>query len=151
MQLPQYLAEQQVSFETLVHPPAYTSPKRAKYLHLSGRHVAKSILLVGPKGYLLAVLPSTRHIKMDSLEQAEGGPLRLASGREIATVFRDCEWGVVPPFGTPYGVRVYLDNTVSAEDWLVFEGTSHVEAFRMRCKDFERLEQPKRLEFAYED
>ena len=34
MRISQYLAEQQVAFETVVHPPAFTAQKRAKILHV---------------------------------------------------------------------------------------------------------------------
>src|SRR5205807_2280879 len=95
-----FLLEQRIPFETLLHPPAYTAQKRARFLRLPGRQVAKSVLLHGPGGYVLAVLPATHHVATERVALALGGPVRLASDDELAAVFRDCEWGVVPPFGT---------------------------------------------------
>jgi Ala-tRNA(Pro) deacylase len=149
MRVADFLAEHQVSFETLLHAPAFTAQNRAKYLHLSGRQVAKSVLLKGQNGFFLAVLPATRHVDTDALAKALGGPVRLAADDEIADTFRDCEWGVVPPFGALYGLPVVLDEKLSPDAWMVFEGNSHVEAVRMRCRDFEELEKPRRLQFAY--
>jgi Ala-tRNA(Pro) deacylase len=148
MRVADFLAEQHVPFETLLHPPAFTAQKRAKYLHLSGRQVAKSVLLKGSEGFLLAVLPATHHIDTEALAATLGGRVRLANDDEIADAFRDCEWGVVPPFGALYGLPVVLDEMLSPESWIVFEGNSHVEAVRMRCRDFEELEKPRRLRFA---
>ena len=82
------------------------------------------------------------------LGQALGGPVRLAKGRELAEVFRDCEWGVAPPFGRLYGLETLLEEGVPPEVMLVFETHSHMEAVRIRCADFERLERPRRLRFA---
>src|SRR5262245_58059575 len=98
MRVPDFLSQDQVRFETIWHPPAFTAAKRAKYLRVSGRQVAKSVLLVGPAGPFLAVLPATHHIDTAALAARLGGPVRLATADELADVFRDCEWGVVPPF-----------------------------------------------------
>src|SRR5881392_2271590 len=100
MRVSQFLNDQHVSFESLIHPPAFTSQNRAKFLGIPGRQVAKGVLLVGPAGYLLAVLPSTEQVDADALAHHLGGPVRLADDRELAEVFGDCEWGVVAPFGT---------------------------------------------------
>ncbi len=147
MRVAQFLSEHQIAFETLVHPPAFSAQQRAKHLHLSGRQVAKTVLLVGPSGYFLAVLPATRHVDADALAQVLGGPVRLADDREIARVFRDCEWGVVEPFGTLYDLPTVLDESLAPDAWIVFEAHTHAEAIRMRCRDFERLERPRRLRF----
>jgi Ala-tRNA(Pro) deacylase len=148
MRVPEFLVAQAVPFETLLHPPAFTAQKRARFLHLPGREVAKVVLLHGPDGYVLAVVPATRHVDPERLAAALGGPVRLAEDDEIARVFHDCEWGVVPPFGTLYGLPVLLDEGITPDTLMVFETTTHAEAVRMLCRDFERLERPRRLALA---
>jgi Ala-tRNA(Pro) deacylase len=148
MRVLQFLSQQHIHFEPLVHPPAFTAQRRAKYLHVPGKQVAKTVLLVGPAGYLVAVLPAPHVIDWEALAKALGGPVRLADDREIGDVFPDCEWGVVPPFGTLYGLPTIVDDAVLPESYIVFEANTHAEAIRMSCRDFERLEQPHRLRFA---
>jgi Ala-tRNA(Pro) deacylase len=148
MRVPLYLADQQVPFERLTHPPAFTAQRRAKYLRVPGRELLKSVLLRAPEGYLLALLPATAEIDLAGLGQVLGGPVRLANREEIPEFFRDCEWGTVAPFGSLYGLGTLLEESVDPESQIVFEGHSHAEAIRMRCRDFERLEAPRRLRFA---
>jgi Ala-tRNA(Pro) deacylase len=147
MRVPLYLAEQHIAFEILVHPPAFTAQKRAKYLAVSGKHVAKSVLLDGPEGYFLAVLPATEQIDTDALARHCGGPVRLANDRELAEVFRDCEWGVVSPFGTLYGLPTLMEETFAPDSNLIVEGHTHAQALRLHGRDFVRLERPRRLRF----
>jgi Ala-tRNA(Pro) deacylase len=109
------------------------------------------VLLVGPAGPLLAVLPATHHIDTAVLAAQLDGPVRLATADELADLFRDCEWGVVPPFGTLYGIATLLDESLAPDDLIVFEANGHMEAVRLRCRDFERLEGPRRLRFARPD
>jgi Ala-tRNA(Pro) deacylase len=148
MRIADFLAEQQVAFENLLHPPAFTAQKRAKYLRVSGNRVAKSVLLSGPRGFFLAVLPATHRLDPARLAAEAGGPVRLATEREVAAVFPDCEWGVVPPFGSLYGLSTVLDEELSPDTVIVFEGDGHAHAVRLLCRDFERLERPRRLRFA---
>jgi Ala-tRNA(Pro) deacylase len=148
MRIAKLLAEQQVAFESLPHAPAFTAQKLAKSLHVPGRQVAKCVLLRGSSGFLLAILPATHQIEVDRLARYLGGEVRLATGEEIASIFPDCEWGVVPPFGTLYGIRTLLDDSLAGEDMMVFEDQTHVEAIRLRCADFERLEKPLRFPFS---
>jgi prolyl-tRNA editing enzyme YbaK/EbsC (Cys-tRNA(Pro) deacylase) len=104
--------------------------------------------LIGGNGYFLAVLPATHHVETSALADALGVPVRLAHSEEVADVFRDCEWGAIPPFGALYGLPTVLDDDIDADRILVFEGHTHGVAIRMRCRDFERYERPRRLSFA---
>ncbi len=148
MRIASFLEDQRVEFESLPHPPAFSAQKLAKYLHVPGRQVAKTLLLRGPQDFVLAVLPATLQVDAERLAAILGGPVRLADDAEMTEVFRDCEWGVVPPFGTLYGLSTLLDDSIDPETLIVFEGQSHVEALRMRCADFESLERPLRAKFA---
>jgi Ala-tRNA(Pro) deacylase len=148
MRVPLFLTDHQVPFDTLVHPPAFTAQRRAQYLHVPGRQLAKSVLLTGPGGNLLAVLPATHQVDTAAVAAEVGGDVRLADRQEIAAIFRDCEWGALTPFGTLYGLPTILDDAIDPDAWIVFEAQRHALAIRMHCRDFERLEKPHRFRFA---
>jgi Ala-tRNA(Pro) deacylase len=148
MSVAQFLTDNQVPFETIYHAPAFSAQKRAKYLHTPGKQVAKCVLLVSPSGYLLAVLPATSQVDLERLSSQLGESVRIAEDQEIAWMFRDCEWGVVPPFGTLYGLSTILEESFDRSALLVFEGRLHAESIRLRCSDYETLERPRRLRFA---
>jgi Ala-tRNA(Pro) deacylase len=148
MRVPDLLSEHDVRFETLVHAPAFTAQKRARRLHIPGKYLAKSVLLAYQGRFTLAVLPATHHVDFDALISAFGGRPRLATDEEVAEVFRDCEWGVCVPFGRLYGVPTLLDTSFAPDSCLVFEAHFHALTIRMSCRDFERLENPRRLSFA---
>jgi Ala-tRNA(Pro) deacylase len=148
VRVPNYLTDLHVPFETVVHPPAFTATKRARILHVPGKLLAKSVLLAGPRGHVLAILPATHQIDLAVAAEALEGPVRLARVEEISEVFRDCEWGVLVPFGTLYGLPTILDESFDSEALLIFEAHLHALAIRMLCRDFERLEKPRRIAFA---
>jgi Ala-tRNA(Pro) deacylase len=148
MRVPDFLSEQRIPFDTLIHPPAFTAQKRASFLHVSGKRLAKSVLLAGASGYVLAVLPATLYVDPQLVARELGETVRLAEPREVAERFTDCEWGALTPFGTLYGLSTILDEAITPEELIVFEAHGHGLAIRMRCQDFEILEKPKRFRFA---
>jgi Ala-tRNA(Pro) deacylase len=147
MRVPHFLKDQDIPFESLAHPPAFTAQRRAKYLGVPGKQVAKCVLLAGPGGPILAVLAATHRVDLHRVGQALGGPARLASEAEVAGVFRDCEWGALTALGKLYGLTTLLDSSLDPEALIVIPAHFHATAIRMRCQDFERLETPRRLAF----
>jgi Ala-tRNA(Pro) deacylase len=148
MSLAVYLDEQRVPFQTILHPPAFTAQRRAKYLRISGHRVARAVMLSGPDGYFLAVLPASYQIDLAGLSCYLGGPVRLVPRNEAARVFRDCEWGVISPFGNRYGLLTLIDASLPTDTWIVLEGGTHHEAVLLHCSDFERLSGSFRVSFA---
>lgn len=148
MRVPSFLDDNRVPFETIVHPPAFTATKRARVLHVPGKRLAKCVLLAGPGGHLLAILPATHQIDLEVLADKLSGPVRLAGSEDIPEIFRDCEWGTLVPFGSLYGLPSLLDNSFDPDSQLVFEAHTHAMAISMLCRDLERLEKPRRLAFA---
>lgn len=148
MNVAQLLTERRIAFEVVVHPPAYCAQRRAKYLHVPGSQVAKAVLLAGAERFFVAVLPATHCVDTSALGSGLNEPLRLASEREVAEVFWDCEWGVVSLCGSLYRLTTVLEETLDPELMLFFEDGVHGQAVCMRCRDFECLERPLRLRFA---
>ena len=146
--LEEYLDDQNIPFETMVHPPAFCATKLAKYLHIPGHLVAKSVLLVSPTKFILAVLPATHEVDLGALSHCLGESVRLAREEEVAELFLDCERGSLTPFGRLYGMNTLLDDAFRPNVAMVFEAQLHSVAIRMLCRDFERLEQPRRCNFA---
>ena len=148
MRVPQFLTDQHVNFETVPHAPSYTAQKLAKHLRVSGRQVAKSVLLFGGDRYFLAVLPAALRVDLVRVSEYFGVAVRLAGEHEVVRLFSDCEWGAVTPFGHLYGLTTLLDTSIAPDSLIAFEAGRHVEAIRMICRDFERLEHPLRFAFA---
>ncbi|MSU78358.1 MAG: YbaK/EbsC family protein [Gemmataceae bacterium] len=148
MRVSQFLLDQQTPFKEMFHPPAFSSQKLAKSLHITGRRVVKSVLLKGPTGFLLAVLPASQWVDLPGLIDLMAGPVRLATVDELCALFNDCEFGALMPFGRLYNIRTILDANIPLDATIVFEAQQHAVAIGMTCRDFVRLESPERIPFA---
>ncbi len=54
----------------------------------------------------------------------------------------------MPPFGSLYGLPVYVDESLAKDEQIVFNAGTHRDAVRLRFDDFARLAKPKLCSFA---
>src|SRR3954452_2619220 len=100
MSIRDFLESRHVWFETLLHCPAPSATRRAQSVHVSGRCVAKGVLVRTTTGNVLVVLPATHRVDLARLARGLGETeVRLATEDEVGRVFADCERGALPPFG----------------------------------------------------
>jgi Ala-tRNA(Pro) deacylase len=145
--------QKEVTYDAIVHRDVYDSQRLAEELHTPAREVAKTVLLRADSGYvyIVAVLPATKNIDFDRVSAAFcGSKIELATEIEIKEHCRDCEMGPLPPFGSQYGTKTIVDESLAEDETIVFEGNSHHEAIRMRFDDFQTIESPVVTPFTVE-
>ena len=147
----EYLEQNHISFDVVMHPKTFDAQHLAQAVHVPGRNVAKGVLVRVDRTnrYILAVLPATHRIDINQLSKAIGGSeVQLATEFEVAERFPDCEFGALPPFGSRYGIETLVDRSLTTDEYIVFEADKHDEAIRMRYAAFNELEHPSVVSFA---
>ncbi len=148
-----YLEAGRYKFERVPHRPTYSAQHLAHELHVPGREVAKTVLLRADGGYqyIVAVLPANMKIDFARASKLLGGSkLELATEFDIEKHCPDCEFGVLPPFGSRYNMKTIVDSSLAQDENIWFEGNTHDEAIRMNFAEYCRLEQPLVAPFAVE-
>ena len=134
-----YLDERKIHYTLLTHEPTYTSGVTAQVLHVPGKELAKTVVLRSGEDTFVAVLPASYHIDLEKFGALVGQPVRLATELELAKLFPDCELGAMPPLPEVYGLPVFVDESLAADEEIVFNAGTHREAIRMRFDDFKKL------------
>lgn len=143
--LKNFLDAQKVSYEVINVPQEhYTTPEIAADLHLSGKKLAKVVIVIVGNQFVMAVLPSHEKVVLPDLARAirDCKEAKLARENEFQSMFTDCRIGSMPPFGNLYGLAVYVDEHLTRQDEIYFEGGSHSEIVKMKYQDFARLVNP---------
>jgi Ala-tRNA(Pro) deacylase len=144
-----FLDKQDVSYERKFHRTAYTAQEIAGEEQISGKRLAKTIVVKADGRFVLAVLPASRRADFEKLKGVlRAKDVRLASELEFSDIFPDCEVGAMPPFGNLYGLPVYCESSLPHEGEIVFNAGTHEETVQMKYRDFARLVQPKVYDFA---
>jgi Ala-tRNA(Pro) deacylase len=126
------------------HPNAFTAREVARAEHLPPREVAKTVVIFADGEHRMLVVPSNRLVDFQELRPALGvAQGRLATEGELIGLFPDCELGAMPPFGSLYGVAVYLDSSLAAEPAICFNAGNHREVIHMSTAEFRRVAAPE--------
>ncbi len=142
--LKDYLETNHIKYTNVPHSPAYTAQEIAAAAHISGKQLAKIVIIkVGGK-LAMMVLPAKDHVNFTALKKATGAAnIDLANESDFKGKFPECEVGAMPPFGNLYDMPVYVSSHLSSNDQIIFNSGSHSELMQLAYRDFERLVKPK--------
>lgn len=146
-----FLDENHAQYTHTVHSIAYTAREVASAEHLPPREVAKTVVVHGDDGYHMLVLPANRLVDFQEVRLALGlSHARMVPETELNRLFPDCELGAMPPMGNIYGIPVYLDSGLAAEDTITFNAGTHRDVVHMTTREFRRLVRPTLVSLARE-
>lgn len=132
----EYLDEAGVDYELVHHSYAPNSRSAADAARVPQDQLAKPVMLEDERGYLMAVVPASRRVELQSLERQLGRRLVLASERELHDLFVDCRKGAVPAVGQAYGVEVVWDDCLASCPDIYFEAGDHTDLVHMSGREF---------------
>jgi Ala-tRNA(Pro) deacylase len=146
--LKEFLDKEKIKYVSIIHSPAYTAQEVAASAHITGRELAKTVIVELDGKMAMAVLPANRKIVLQDLREVTGSDqVKFASEEEFKEKFPGCETGAMPPFGNLYGMEVFLAQSLTDNEEITFNAGSHTEVIKMTLRDFERLVQPKVVSF----
>ncbi|MEK7352196.1 MAG: YbaK/EbsC family protein [Nitrospirota bacterium] len=135
-----YLDHERVHYDVLPHPEAFRALAIAQMLHTPEKEMAKVVIVKVDKRFVMTVLPASWDVDLHRLRTVFAShSVSLATENEITGLFPDCELGAMPPFGNLYKIPVYVDQSLTEDEEIVFQAGTHSDAIRMRYWDFAAL------------
>src|SRR6059036_2475529 len=129
--LKEFLDQERVKYVSIVHSTAYTAQEVAASAHITGKELAKTVIVELDGKMAMAVLPANRKIVLQDLREVTGSEeVKFASEEEFKEKFPDCETGAMPPFGNLYGMDVYAAAGLAENDEIAFNAGSHTEVIK---------------------
>ena len=142
--LAQYLLDRDVAYELVPHPHTETASASAAASGVPADSVVKGVVLKGGDGFMLALLPASRHIQFDELRRLLGNDVDIANEEQVETLFLDCEPGSVPALGAAYGLDVVMDDSLAQQPDLYLEGGDHSHLVHISGASFQKLTEDAR-------
>ena len=143
--LKDFLDSYGVKYVVITHSVAYTAQGVAALAHVRGRELAKTVIVKLDGEFAMAVVPAAVHVDLALLKRITGAQTaELASELEFKSRFPDCETGAMPPFGNLYGMKVFVDETLSEDKEIAFNAGSHRELMRTGMGGFRSTGQADR-------
>ena len=147
--LREYLDGQHIPYTTISHRPTYTAQEIAANTHISGKDLAKTVMIKLDGKMVMAVVPAAYHVNFHLLKEVTGATeIELAREDEFMALFPDFDVGAMPPFGNLYGLDVYVAESLAEDEVIAFNAGTHTDLIKMAFATFARLVKPKILRFS---
>lgn len=147
--LKEYLDTHKVRYEEIKHPVKYSAQQAAAAAHISGKELAKTVIVKIQGKLAMAVLPASCRVDFALLREIVGSEdVELAREHEFKDLFPDCDVGAMPPFGNLYGLDVYVAEKLTVDEEIAFKACTHSELIKMAYKDYAGLVKPIVIRFA---
>jgi Ala-tRNA(Pro) deacylase len=140
MSLLDWLARNDVEFETHEHEEAFTARASARAEGVDPRTYAKVVGVMTEDGRkILLVLDATDHVDLSKAAAALfTDRVRLLSESELTDLAPGCEAGALPAVGKLYGLSTYADHAVRDDRDISFNAGSHRFSVRVDREAWER-------------
>lgn len=143
--LKEFLDSEEVKYVSMTHSPAFTAQEIAASAHISGKELAKTVIVKKDGKFAMIVIPANDHVNFSKLKEVLGGVADLASESEFKDLFPGCEVGAMPPFGNLYDMPVYVSDKLEHMENIIFNAGSHSELIQLKFADFNKLVKPNKL------
>ena len=137
--LKSFLDEHHVQYDVVEHAHSHSSLESAHQASVPGHQVAKAVVLEDSKGIVVSVLPSTKRLNLEEVNDSLGRKLKLVPEDELSTLFGDCDLGAVPALGNAYGLDVVWDDDLRGATDIYIEAGDHEHLIHTDGEDFRRL------------
>lgn len=135
--------------EQFEHVPVRTSQEAAKIRHGYSLSQGAKALIVrvkkseSDKSFVMLVVPGDKKFddtKVKLLLKAKD--IRFATEEEVSKITDGVQVGGVPPFGNLFGLSVYVDDGVLANDKIIFNAGDRSFSIAMKSGDYSSLVNP---------
>lgn len=148
--LKDFLDKNGIEYVVISHSKAFTAQKIAASTHIPGRELAKTVMIKIDGKMAMAVLPASYRVDFNLLKESLGAKkVELAEEKEFEVIFPNCEVGAMPPFGNLWDLGIFVAQTLSENEEIVFNAGSHTELIRMSFSDFKRLVNPVIVKYSF--
>lgn len=147
--LTEFLDDHHVKYVTIKHSLAYTAQQIAHSAHIPGKELAKTVMVKLDGRMVMAIVRGPDRVDLERLRAvSRAEKAELANEDEFRGMFPGVDPGAMPPFGNLYGMPVYVDERLAADEVIAFNAGTHSELIELAYADFERLVEPRVARFA---
>lgn len=146
------LDEKGITYKTFEHAPVKTSQEaaalRPEYsLHQGAKAMIVRIKTAEGKKFVMLIVPGDMRFNESKVKAALGAKeIRFALEPEVLEITGGVLPGGVPPFGNLFGLQVYTDPQVLANEEIIFNAGDRAFSIAMRSSGWKILVNPTVIE-----
>ncbi|NOZ23960.1 MAG: hypothetical protein GXP25_23025 [Planctomycetes bacterium] len=145
-----HLTSLDIPFDKLEHEVVTTSEAAAGARSSRLEEGAKALIVKAGDAFYHLIISAAKRVDNNKLRKTLGTrKVRFARPEEVMQL-TGCMPGAVPPFGNLFGLKVYMDDALLAEDTVYFNCGSHTVSLRMSQEDMVKATDAEIASFSQE-
>ncbi len=133
------LSRLSIEYDTIHHSYSDSCLQAANMAHIPASKMVKPVILEDDQGYVMALVPANRHLKIRELNMYLNRHMGLATETELSRLFEDCERGAIPPIGDAYGIPTVVDYQLDDCNDVYIEAGNHTDLLHLSGSAFRKL------------
>ncbi len=143
-----FLDKQKVNYTVIPHPVTYAARDTSHACNVPEFSFAKSVIVRAGNKMVMLVIPASEKVNFNSLKKSlKEEDISLASEKDFAKQFPDCEVGAEAPFGCE--MQVCVEKHLANNREIVCNGGTHSEAVKLAYQDFKKMVHPKEISITH--
>lgn len=136
------LDKPKIKYEAYEHEPVFTSEQAAKVRGTKLEQGAKALVMFADGKPIMLVVPGNCKVDTQQFKfKFKIRDLRMATPEEVKSL-TGTEIGAVPPFGSVFGLPLYVDEELGQNERIVFNAGEHSRSIEMKYEDYEKVARP---------
>ena len=130
------------SFKVSEHAPVFTSEEASKVRGTTLEQGAKALVMYADKAPVMLVVSGATTADLAAFKKLyEYKDVRMATRDEV-TKLTHLEVGSIPPFGSVFGIKTYVDSKLGENEEISFNAGLHTKSIKMAYADWVKAENP---------
>jgi Ala-tRNA(Pro) deacylase len=143
-----YLDKEKIEYSAMEHEPVVTSEDAAKVRGVKLETGAKALVLSADGQPVMAVVSAAHKLDLKKFKkQFDYKDVSMAT-KELLLEATGLKPGAVPPLGSLFGIKTYVDEELTKVAKIDFSAGSHTQSIEMSSKDYLQVEKPILGEFS---
>lgn len=135
-----------MSYRYLSHEPVTTSEESARVRGGKIEQGAKALVMQADQEFIMVVVPGHLRADLEAVKKQLAAKKVAMASKDSVQAKTGLEVGAIPPLGSVFGMKTYLDSRLSENEEIAFNVGRHDRSIVMRYDDYLRLEQPQLLQ-----
>lgn len=132
----QYLDNKHIVYSVLELQHFDSPLQAAMQAEVTPRALYYPVILRDSFGLMMAVLPASHRLDYERLGAMLHRRVQPAFETQLSNVFADCQPGLIPPIGEPYGIRTIIDANLATPEAVYIVTGDRNRLIKLARKDF---------------
>lgn len=136
-----FLEKNKIKYEAIQHRTVYTAIDKAKTLKVPEKIIGKTLILKIDSNLVIALIGANKNLDLKKFKKiTKGKKIDFTTEKLIKNRLKGVKVGAIPPFGSLFGLKTYIDNSLLKEKEVILSGGDYNVSIKIKKEHLKKLD-----------